>query len=177
VLEAITRKIGLSGPFDNSGFPIGAEILSPGDRAVDPGDRYPTTGLNPPCAFNIEEVRSFFSDDSSQSERGGSFRKRLTGLKAKRAGISRAHSVDGDYSIGRENDSFFANGRSRSGGSVHTYDGTAGMSKFEFRARKMVERLKSLWFRGGEILRSFGRKKPEEGVEDSNESSALYSGV
>ncbi|KAL9072945.1 MAG: hypothetical protein Q9157_004917 [Trypethelium eluteriae] len=32
---------------------------------VNPGDRYPTSALSPPSAFNLSEVRSFFSDDSS----------------------------------------------------------------------------------------------------------------
>ncbi len=182
LLESITRKIGLHGPFDNSGYPTGPEILPPGDRAVDPGDRYPTTGLNPPSAFNIDEVRSFFSDNSSQTERGGSFRKRLTGLKSKRPLLHRAHSVDGNLSIGRDNGSVFASGRSGAAGSVHTYDGTGGMSRMEFRARKVVEKLKSLWFKSGELIRTMsGRKKAQprhdEDDEDWIHSSDLYSGV
>jgi hypothetical protein len=49
-----------------------------------PGDRYPTSGLSPPWTglnLNLDEVRSFFSDNSSDKERNSSFRKRLTNLK------------------------------------------------------------------------------------------------
>jgi hypothetical protein len=63
---------------------------SPGLRSTDepthnPGDRYPTTALTPPVAFNLDEVRSFFSDDSSDSNKERKTRKgrRWTGLKAK----------------------------------------------------------------------------------------------
>ncbi|KAK7519952.1 hypothetical protein IWZ03DRAFT_421715 [Phyllosticta citriasiana] len=56
---------------------------------VDPGDRYPTTGLTPPQGrfnINIDDVRSFFSDDSSQTKGAGGLRKRLTGLRLRLAG-------------------------------------------------------------------------------------------
>jgi hypothetical protein len=49
-----------------------------------PGDRYPTSGLSPPLTglnLNLDEVRSFFSDNSSDKEHNSSFRKRLTNLK------------------------------------------------------------------------------------------------
>ncbi|KAK8164543.1 hypothetical protein IWX90DRAFT_416300 [Phyllosticta citrichinensis] len=58
-------------------------------RPVDPGDRYPTTGLTPPQGrfnINIDDVRSFFSDDSSQTKGAGGLRKRLTGLRLRLAG-------------------------------------------------------------------------------------------
>ncbi|KAI9666360.1 MAG: hypothetical protein M1821_004296 [Bathelium mastoideum] len=45
----------------------------PAQSSVNPGDRYPTSALSPPSAFNLSEVRSFFSDDSSLN--GGSQRK------------------------------------------------------------------------------------------------------
>ena len=83
ILGSISRSIRIhSGPLDVTGYAIGPDSLRNDDRSVDPGDRYPTTGLTPPSAFNLE-VRSFFSDNSSRSQRGGSFRKRLTHLKAK----------------------------------------------------------------------------------------------
>ena len=42
----------------------------PSHSPVNPGDRYPTSALSPPSAFNLSEVRSFFSDDSSINGEG-----------------------------------------------------------------------------------------------------------
>ncbi|KAK4926924.1 hypothetical protein LTR28_012070, partial [Elasticomyces elasticus] len=104
---SLSRKIGLTAHISNpdnnatSGIPSDSLLPPPSAderSAVDPGDRYPTTGLTPPSAFNLAEVRSFFSDDSSEHERerdgGGAFRKRLTHFKAKLPPpiISRTHS-------------------------------------------------------------------------------------
>ncbi|OCL14850.1 hypothetical protein AOQ84DRAFT_384426 [Glonium stellatum] len=180
ILESISRRIGIhTGPFDATGYAVGPDSLRNDDRSVDPGDRYPTTGLTPPSAFNLEEVRSFFSDDSSRSQRGGSFRKRLTHLKAKLPPVTRSHSAlenrclqNGDRSL---KESRFA---VRPGGSVHTYDGTVGMSKMEFRARKVVEKIKTLWFRSGELLRSMsGRRKPSQETRNWLHDSDVYSGT
>jgi hypothetical protein len=55
-----------------------------GPPAHRPGDRYPTSGLSPPFAgsnLNLDEVRSFFSDNSSDKKHSTSFRKRLNNLK------------------------------------------------------------------------------------------------
>ena len=50
---------------------------------------------------------------------------------------------------------------------MHTYDGTVGMSRMEFRARKVAEKIKTLWFRSGELLRSMsGRRKPSQEARD-----------
>ncbi|KAK1019348.1 hypothetical protein LTR33_019341, partial [Friedmanniomyces endolithicus] len=62
-------------------------LRSDDSLAHKPGDRYPTTGLTPPVNMNLDEVRSFFSDNSSEGKgprhghaSGTSFRKRLTGF-------------------------------------------------------------------------------------------------
>jgi hypothetical protein len=55
-----------------------------GPPAHRPGDRYPTSGLSPPFTgsnLNLDEVRSFFSDNSSDKKYSTSFRKRLNNLK------------------------------------------------------------------------------------------------
>lgn len=151
ILGSVSRRIGIrSGPFDTTGYAIGPDSPRNDDRSVGPGDRYPTTGLTPPSSLNLEEVRSFFSDDSSRSQRGGSFRKRLMNLKAKLPPVARSHSALENHCLqngdGSSKDSMFV---IRPGGSMHTYDGTVGMSRVEFRARKVAEKIKTLWFRSG----------------------------
>lgn len=133
ILRSISHRIGIhSGPFDATGYAIGLDSLRNDDCGVDPGDCYPTTGLTPPSAFNLEEVRSF-SDDSSRRQRSGSFRKRLAHLKAKLPPVARSHSALENCCLqdrdGSSKDSRFV---IRPGGSTHTYDGTVGMPKMEF---------------------------------------------
>ena len=91
VIGSLTRKIGLSSRINNDSTTrsIPSPALPPDATtsgstiAHRPGERYPTTGLTPPAAFNIDEVRSFFSDNSSEKERNTPFRKRLTNFKGK----------------------------------------------------------------------------------------------
>jgi hypothetical protein len=189
ILGSLTRKIGLGNSFDQCGFATSREILGGEDRTVDPGDRYPTTGLSPPSALNIDEVRSFFSDDSSAhgdaAIRGVSFRKRLTNFRTRLPPIARAHSalehrcaLQG-ADLRRSNSLFVAKAGARStvaGSAVAHGDGVVGMPKTEFRAKKLVDRMKTLWYKGGELLRTLSGKKKNEGHqahdwEDSGESA------
>jgi hypothetical protein len=194
ILGSLTRKIGLGNSFDQCGFATSREILGGEDRTVDPGDRYPTTGLSPPSALNIDEVRSFFSDDSSAhgeaANRGVSFRKRLTNLRTRLPPISRAHSAlehrraPQGAGLRRSNSLFVRNTGARStvsGSAVSGGDGIVGMPKTEFRAKKLVDRMKTLWYKGGELLRTWsGRRKNEEyrthDWDDSGES-AVWSNI
>jgi hypothetical protein len=169
ILGSLTRKIRLGGgpgpTVNNSGYPTGPNIFHGEERAVDPGDRYPTTGLLQPSTFNLEEVRSFFSDDSSHLERqyhGGSFRKRLTQLKSKIPPVTRTQSaLEHRNPAADRSESFFGvSQRSVTGGSMRMYpDGTMGMSRAEFIRKKISERLKSVWYRGTEIFRTMSVRK------------------
>ena len=186
VFNSFSQRLGLQSPRnsnDNSGY---LDTLPSEERTVDPGDRYPTSALKPPSALNLEEVRSFFSDDSSQHEHVGNFRKRLTGRKSKRPHVSRVFSTESRNNGNSSNKSIFHYNNSNtfnenknvpgnsesvnrnhgsfsvlhaSGMSTHSFDATGGMSKAEFRARKVVEKVKSLWFRGGELLRTMSVKR------------------
>ncbi|QDS71295.1 hypothetical protein FKW77_001459 [Venturia effusa] len=191
IMGSISRKIGLKTSIDHSGFAIGPDILRGEERAVDPGDRYPTTGLSPPSALNIDEVRSFFSDDSSHRDptsRGVSFRKRFTNFKTRLPPISRAHSAMEHRStpihastIHRSNSLFVSHDRSSrsiDGSTAVAHGDGVGMPKTEFRAKRLVERMKSLWYRGGELLKNFSRKKKPIEVQhdwDSSGESAHWS--
>ena len=183
ILTSFSQRLGLQPSRDSNSNTIYPETLPSEERTVDPGDRYPTSALKPPSALNLEEVRSFFSDDSSQHENVSNFRKRLTGRKSKRPHISRVFSTETrkngnasnrsifnyntvDESSNRLNDnsenanpscgSFSA--LHASGMSTQSFQLTGGMSKVEFRARKVVEKVKTFWFRGGELLRSMSGK-------------------
>ena len=50
-----------------------------------------------------------------------------------------------------------------------------GMSKMEFRAKKVVEKLRSLWFKSGKIIRGFGHAKKQ--APSWYEARQLYDGV
>ncbi|TID14256.1 hypothetical protein E6O75_ATG09335 [Venturia nashicola] len=191
IMGSISRKIGLKTSIDHSGFAMGPDILRGEERAVDPGDRYPTTGLSPPSALNIDEVRSFFSDDSSHHDaaaRGVSFRKRFTNFKTRLPPISRAQSAMEHRStlvqgptIHRSNSLFVSHdgsSRSMGGSTAVAYGDGVGMPRTEFRAKKLVERMKTLWYKGGEMLRSLSRKKKAIGIQhvwDSSGESAHWS--
>ncbi|KAF2666644.1 hypothetical protein BT63DRAFT_415762 [Microthyrium microscopicum] len=195
-------------------------LSSDGDRAVDPGDRYPTTGLSPPAALlNIDDVHSFFSDDSSatkqrraQRPRGGSFRKRLTsGLRLRlggehkiarsrpstarpataattatvRSGIlgSRQTQSAGHIPLlsrpSHERETISEPDRHSSSSPPDAEDVAAlitGMPKSEVKAKRLVDRLKSLLYRGGELLRTMsGRRNNPRGarggLRDADEGS------
>lgn len=179
ILGSISHRIGIhSGPSDATGYAIGPDSLRNDDRSVGPSDRYPTTGLTP-SALNLEEVRSPFSDDSSRSQRDGSFRKRLTHLKAKLLPVARSHSALENRCL-QNGDESSKDLRLviRPGGSMHTYDGMVGMSRMEFTARKVAEKIKTLWFCSGELLRSMsGRRKLSQEARDWLRDSEVYSGT
>jgi hypothetical protein len=190
-LGSISRKIGglsRDTSVDNSGYATGPEILrGHDDRTVDPGDRYPTTGLSPPSALNIDEVRSFFSDDSSHFEtqtiaRSGGLRKRFSNLKTKLPPMSRTHSalehrpVTAGPCLRQSNSMRFARGGPQSMNLAdfdNHIDEAAGMPKTEVRAKKLVNRMKTLWYRGGELLRSLSgkrRSRDSQNWDDDGES-------
>ncbi|KAJ9620935.1 hypothetical protein H2203_007521 [Taxawa tesnikishii (nom. ined.)] len=195
---SITRKIrlGSSSPrnnrnrmTENSAYPISPDLLSLEDP-VDPGDRYPTSALRSPgtAVNHLEDVRSFFSDDSSDrtgdaNAKRTSFRKHLTQLASKRRPSHTAHSIDidGTRSLDhRAHRGEVSTMDSRVGApsSAATFDGAVGLGKMEFRVKRVAERLRHLWERGGELFRSLsgrgratkrvdGERERDEWLEDS----------
>ncbi|EKG10459.1 hypothetical protein MPH_12317 [Macrophomina phaseolina MS6] len=174
IMGSVTRKLGLTVGLDGTG----RTSLSLEECAHDPGDRYPTSGLTPPSRFNLDDVRSFFSDDSSQTRRGGTFRKRLTQLRSKigpPTTMSRSHSAAEARAIepavatsspaDESSSGDITDPRIVAGGSVQTYEGATGMPRSEFRTKRLFDRLKTIWFRSGEFFKSFGAKKKSERQE------------
>jgi len=191
LIGSISRKIGKRPRTDTTGFPLNPEFLHPAERlsSTSPGDRYPTTSLTPPVGLglNIDETaRSFFSDDSSEHEepRIGIIRKRLTRLKNKKS-HSRALSTDdspGSHAINSpiQDDSMFSGSHpniSEPDVVLMMYDEPAiGMSKTEFRAKRLVEKIRKVWFKSGKLLRG----KSQRTQNDSHhwhEVNSLYEGA
>ncbi|GAB7333437.1 hypothetical protein MBLNU13_g05041t1 [Cladosporium sp. NU13] len=164
---------------------------SPGLRSIEepthnPGDRYPTTALTPPVGFNLDEVRSYFSDDSAESnkERKTPKGRRWTGLKSKSKSAhpdpSRGQSLDGGLGDSRPYDAGSLMERTGIDSSAaYTLDGV-GMGKTEFRIKRFGEKLRFLFSKGGELIRSLStRSKSKESARERDKwlSDSLYSGV
>jgi hypothetical protein len=186
VIGSLTKRIGLSRVDGNTTRSVPSPTVTSelgrnrSSQAHRAGERYPTSGLTPPAAFNLDEVRSFFSDNSSEKERNASFRKRLTNFKSKgksvRVDPSARHSLDGNttYDAGEINAE-----RIGASSSANTYDGV-GMGKAEFRIKRFGEKLRHLMAKGGELIRSWSQRSKvprNERVRDDWLSDSLYSGV
>lgn len=186
IIGSISKKFGLtsnhteatSRSLPGSPVPRQASVLS-----HRPGDRYPTSSLTPPAIAALDEVRSFFSDNSMERNRTASFRKRLTQFKGK-GRTSRAdhlprtaHSLDiqgnTEYSAGSVNEA-----RSESATMHMQYD-AAGMGKAEFHFKRFGEKLRHFFAKGSVLFRSMstrGRPRREE-PRDEWLADSLYSGV
>lgn len=191
IIGSISKKFGLSGRgfVEEDSTIKSLQSRSPIPRVSSAGhshragDRYPTSGLTPPANFHIDEVRSFFSDNSSEHERTASFRKRLTHFKGNktrsaRLGGPRGQSIDignTTYEAGS-----MAEARLGTNSSANTYDGV-GMSKTEFHIKRFGEKLRHLFAKGGELIRTISTKSRVRGRMDHNQdewlADSLYSGV
>ncbi|KAF2086257.1 hypothetical protein K490DRAFT_66804 [Saccharata proteae CBS 121410] len=173
------QKAGVLGTFDNSGFPLSPDAVLSEDSTHDPGDRYPTTGLSPPAGLNLDsEGRSFFSDNSSETRHARGFRKRLTKLRSRAPAGPRGQSATGVNSIEHVEGSRDGS-ETGPGASVQSYNGTVGMSKVEFRAKRFVARIKFFWFRGGELFRTMSgrRRNTHQEAHEWLQDEDVYSGT
>ncbi len=187
IIGSITKRMGLTSPGEKNTTrsitsPTRAEFTrSRSSQIHRPGERYPTSSLTPPANFNIDEVRSFFSDDSSDKEHNASFRKRLTNFNKGKGKTVRIDS--GRHSLDASNTAYDAGEiiaeRIGASSAANTYDGV-GMGKAEFRIKRFGEKLRHLVAKGGELIRSWSqRSKPPraERVREDWLSDSLYSGV
>ncbi|KAI5204730.1 hypothetical protein E4T39_03385 [Aureobasidium subglaciale] len=141
-----------------------------------PGDRYPYTSLQSPHTLNME-VRSFFSDSTEEEhdeERRGSFRKQITSFRAKSSRVPNGHasvpySQSLDIPRGRSLDQYGRPSQAHTTGSLYddrftepvapqNYDSMVGMGRVEFRVKRVAERLRHMWLRGGEMIRSLSQR-------------------
>lgn len=198
VIGSITRRFGLSSGRKGDGTDDDATTKSMGKSPVPrqtsrhsdhpshrPGDRYPTSSLTPPANFAIDEVRSFFSDNSSERDRTASYLKRLTHFKGKGKSIRldinsqpHAHSLDGAGS-NTEYRAGFMNDIGTAQSTAHTYD-VNGMNKTEFYVKRFGEKLRHLFAKAGQLARSLSTRRTERGPERQQDewlADSLYSGA
>lgn len=210
LIGSITKRIGLGGANNYATKTTSSPLAGSGSEVRNsrphlPGERYPTSSLTPPAAFNLDEVRSFFSDDSSEKERNASLRKRLTNFKSKGKSVrlqsaqnTRSHTPEQpraqsavDVSNTTTMTTYDAGSTSMAVGdrligassSANTYDGV-GMGKAEFRIKRFGEKLRHLVAKGGDLIRSWSQRSRVPRVGSRNErvrddwlSDSLYSGV
>jgi hypothetical protein len=172
LIGSLSRRIGLSTRAQSGTF--GREGALAGRAS--PGDRYPSTSLQSPHG-NIEDVRSFFSDSTEEEHDGeqrGSFRKQITSFRDKSSKVSNGHvsaaySQSLDVHRGRSLDQYGRPSNARTTGSLfddrftepvapQNYDGMIGMGRVEFRVKRVAERLRHIWLKGGEIIRSLSQR-------------------
>ena len=208
LIGSITKRMGLGGASANTTRNISSPSAgSPTDvrnsQPHRPGERYPTSSLTPPANFNLDEMRSFFSDNSSEKECNASLRKRLTNFKSKgksvrlqSANVTRSHTPEqprtqSAVDVNNTTTTYDAGSTSMGVGdrlmgaasSANTYDGV-GMGKHEFRIKRFGEKLRHLVAKGGELIRSWSQRSRVPRVGSRNErvrddwlSDSLYSGV
>lgn len=148
----------------------------------------PTVSLQPPSAGY--EVRSFFSDDSSQTRTKPSFIKRFSGYRA-RSAAARATSVDEARSydrgllnsaLARSRISGRSSRQSRNTGRTSRHSQyTAGPSLRSSQARftgwRMVDKIRAWFYRGGGSVRGLGWTKRYRRGNNRSASTPLYAGV
>ncbi|KAL1587093.1 hypothetical protein WHR41_04288 [Cladosporium halotolerans] len=202
MLGSIKHKIGLSRSHHDDttrSLPTSPGLRTADEPAHNPGDRYPTTALTPPVAFNLDEVRSYFSDDSSESnkERKTPKGRRWTGLKSKASKANTNHNnpdpTRGAQSLDEASAanphpydaaSLAADRTALDSSAAFTLDGI-GMGKAEFRIKRLGEKLRVWFAKGGELFRSLSLRSARsrkaaaarERERDEWLSDSLYSGV
>lgn len=136
----------------------------------------PTITLLPPSPGY--EVRSFFSDDSSQIQPKGSLRKRFSALKAR---TSRGGSTDEirGYDRGLLGSAL---GRSRASGrssrqSQNTARASSYVSKFKHVRWRFVGKFRSWWHRGEDRVRDWRWRRRYSEPRSRSASADLYAGV
>ena len=136
----------------------------------------PRINLRPPSSsLHFNEVRSFFSDDSSHMElRTSSLRQRLSHFKAI---AIRGTSTDDLRSMERgQAGSALGLGRASAVGS-YTTEGISGMTTIKQRKWKISQKLKGWWHRGEEKLRDLSKKVKGRSRKKRSATAELYAGV
>lgn len=198
---SLSHKMGLNkqGRSATTGSPLSQHVTS-----HKTGERYPSSGLFPPTALHLDEVRSFFSDSTSEVEdKRRPLRKHITSIRARMPGqsatsASRLQSFDVDRTRSLDHIQRHVSRSSRMSGlrpaslydhrfvemnAPMAYDGMASMGRVEFRVKRMTERLRHLWAKGGEVFRSLSQKGRHGGSRKYKQrereewlADSLYSG-
>ncbi|GAB7357464.1 hypothetical protein MBLNU459_g0005t3 [Dothideomycetes sp. NU459] len=180
LIGSLSRRIGLK----QAKF---ATLSSPLSQHAVPhrtGERYPSSGLFAPTAIQLDEVRSFFSDSTAENEdKRRPLHKHITSIRSRMPGqaatsTSRLQSLEMDRSKRLHPIHSQLSMRVRTNSSRPAslfddrviemdtpilYDGIVGMGRVEFRVKRVAERLKHFWVKGGEILRSLSQRGRHSG--------------
>ncbi|KAF2155372.1 hypothetical protein K461DRAFT_276584 [Myriangium duriaei CBS 260.36] len=195
-----------------------ATVLSGKSHAsqVHAGDRYPSTALQAPIGYDVDEMRSYFSDENGsrnssalgvrrRETRSSKLKKRLSDIRFKPEirirpasevhdsaqiveqanrdsgmGFSLHSAQHGDEGIGSDTD------HAAPGVAFYGLEGghgvPAGMSRVEFRMKRLGERVRSALAKGGALLRRVsGRAKQERLRREQQDwvdvSGSVYSGT
>lgn len=138
----------------------------------------PTISLIPPSPNH--DVRSFFSDDSSQMRPKGSLRKRFSDFRARAVAV---RGVSIDESQGHDRGLLSsALGRSRASGrssrqSQNTTGAASRTSHLRHAPWKMVDKIRLWLHRGEDRVRDWGWKIRYSGSKNQAASTPLYAGV
>lgn len=143
--------------------PLASSAVSPSIKLVPP-----SPGLN-------LEVRSLFSDDSSQIQPKGSIRKRISQLKLIAARANSTESTT-DTNPGVPGS---AVGKSRASGRTSRQDATPSARIYNLRhlKRRVVEKVRGWFHRGEEKVRFWGSMMTSKGLKDNSPSTEVSSGV
>ena len=136
----------------------------------------PRINLRPPSSnLYFNEVRSFFSDDSSHMEqRTSSLRQRLSHFKAI---AIRGTSTDDLRTVERgQAGSALGLGRASAVGS-YTTEGVSGMTTIKHRKWKIGQKFKDWWHRGEEKLKGLSKMVKGRSKKKRCASTELYPGV
>lgn len=182
IIGSISKRIGLTHlrhtvAVGHENSPRGSPAVR-SDESIEhrPGDRYPTTALTPPEGYMLDEVRSYFSDESTSDKiHTAPFRKRLTvfnkgkGKTVRIDSAARVHSLDDQtpltaYDAGAMNMEHV--------NVLHAHDGVA-MGKAEFHFKRFGAKLRNLFNRGGDLLRSLSARSSKP--RDDWLSDSVYS--
>ncbi|KAI4715578.1 hypothetical protein E4T48_08240 [Aureobasidium sp. EXF-10727] len=174
LIGSLSRRIGLSTRVQSGAIAREGALAG----RASPGDRYPSTSLQSPHTMNIEDVRSFFSDSTEEEHDGeqrNSFRKQITSFrdkssKAPNGHVSVPYTQSLDVHRSRSLDQYGRPSNARTTGSLfddrftepitpQNYDGMVGMGRVEFRVKRVAERLRHIWLKGGEMIRSLSQRR------------------
>ena len=171
MLRSLSRKRGKKTKPGHADPAIDPKFFHPEEQrnsALNPGDRYPTSALQQPPGVSIDESRSYFSDYSDdEGHDRGSRRRRFTRLKKKRSTPGIRTSPDPSQTASHlelrqtpnPDSTVFVDAPLAPDADVAEEVPPVGMSKAEFHAKRLVEKLRLLFFKSSEVLKHLGRNK------------------
>ena len=164
-----------------SGVSLSAQTTPVYNQFIEPLESRPSSApyisLAPPSpGLHFAEVRSFFSDDSSQLRSKASFRQRLSNLKAV---VARASSDDIRFTADHRptTSSTLAKARGNEKASLQAEDVTVGMSSFQYTTLRMREKVKGWWQWGQGRMKGLGGKMKKPKSKTLSMTTDIFPGV